>query len=450
MRRLLYMLFLALIYVAPYGQGSSCTIDAPCTLQSVMAANSVAAGETVYLLPGIYKGDFWSLVSGTQAQPITFRSVPGTKVVIDGSLRIDGSDTTWRGMEITYTGWTSRTLAISGSNPPGISQSGLTIYGARTRIERCYIHDTAFAIGYWSTATDSVIDGCLIANNGWIGPDRTHGHAIYAQNAIGTKTIRNTIILRQYADRGLNIYGSSAASLTGFDIISNTVTAIDSLIGGGSPSSRIHIAGNIFRGGIVDVGYWGVENNLDAVIENNYIGATLMTSGWQNLTVRGNTFEYAGDYARVHYPPSHARYDWDANSYRCTFGSCLAFTLYTTGNTRSFAAWQAETPYDANSTMIYNSAGVNRVIVNTSANQVAIFNYSNASSVTVDLAALHLTLGATYRIVNAQNVAETQSFIAGAPVSVPMTGWTVATPYAASAPLTQWDSRFAVFLVEPL
>lgn len=450
MRRLLYIFLIALIYIAPYGSRSACTIDTPCTLQSVITAGSVLPGETVYLLPGMYKGDYRALVSGTQAQPITFRSVPGTKVIIDGSLRIDGSDTTWRGLEITYTGWTSRTLAVTGSNPVQMPETGLHIYGARTKIEQCFVHDTAYGIGFWKPAIDSVIDGCVIANNGWSAPDRGHGHAIYAQNDTGTKIIKNNIILAQYADISLNIYGSSAATLTGFDVISNTIRARKTLIGGASSAGRVRVQGNVVYDGLFDLGYWGENNNQAVVVEQNTFAAALLLSGWQSVILQNNVFEALPDLVRVHYPPAHARYDWDANTYRCPYSApCpFMFTLYQTGLQRSFASWQSETPYDASSTVAYGTPGQDRVILG--ANQVTILNYSNAANVNVDLSALNLTPGATYKLVNAQNVAEIQPFIAGAPISVPMSEWTVATPYAASAPLTQWDSRFGVFLVEPV
>jgi len=444
MRRAIYTFFLALAFIAPYGAGSTCTIDAPCTLQSVMTAGSVAPGETVYLLPGTYKGAFWSLVSGTAEAPITFRSVPGTRVTIDGSLRIDGANTTWKGVEVTYTGWTSRTVSLPGSAPAGLPQTGLFIYGARTRVEQCFVHDTSEGVGFWKPAVDAVIDGCLIANNGWQGTDRGHGHAIYAQNDTGTKTIKNSVILSQYDD-GLIVYGTSAASLTGFDVISNTIRASKTLIGGGSPAGRIRVQGNIVYGGLFDLGYWGVENNQDAVVEGNTFAATLMASGWQSLTVRNNTFEYLGDQLRLHYPPSHARYQIDANTYRCAYGSCLSHTLYQTGIQRSFGAWQAETGYDQTSTATYNTPGQDKVVYN--GRFVTILNYHNLASVVVNPPGL--TPGAAYKLTNAQNMGEALPFVAGGPVSVPMTGWTVATPYGASTPLVPWSSQFAVFLVEP-
>lgn len=49
------------------------------------------------------------------------------------------------------------------------------------------------------------------------------------------------------------------------------------------------------------------------------------------------------------------------------------------------------------------------------------------------------------RYTNAQNPAESITLEASDPL--PMSGWTVATPYAAVAPLATFDPRFAVFLV---
>jgi hypothetical protein len=426
----------AALYVAPYGQGGVCDIDAPCTLQSVIGAGSVPPGETVYLLPGTYTGAFQSFVSGTQESPITFRSVPGTRVTIDGSLRIDGTDTTWKGMEIRYTGWTSRTVPLAGSNPPGMPVTGLHIYGARTHIQDCYVHDTAYGIGAWSTATDAVIEGCLIANNGWQGTDKKHGHAIYAQNGVGVKVLRNNLILPHY-DIGLHVYGSAAASLTGFDVDGNVIVNSPSLIGGGSPAGRVQVRNNVVSGSSFDLGYWNVENNQDATVTGNTFATTLLMSGWYTATVTGNTFEGVSDQLRIHYPPAHTRYAIDQNSYACPFGSCLSHTVYTTGNRRSFSAWKAETGYDAGSTLTLNTAGTPRVLT-----RGRFFIVLNGATV---IDPQGLTPGAAYKLVNAQNPSEALPFTAGTPITLP-SGWTVQAPYGATAPLI--PTFVPVFYVE--
>lgn len=43
------------------------------------------------------------------------------------------------------------------------------------------------------SAIDSEVPGCLICDNGWIGPDRDHGPGIYDQNQTGTKLVTDNI-----------------------------------------------------------------------------------------------------------------------------------------------------------------------------------------------------------------------------------------------------------------
>lgn len=76
----------------------------------------------------------------------------------------------------------------------------------------------------------------------------------------------------------------------------------------------------------------------------------------------------------------------------------------------------------------------NRVLVYGSL--VIVLNQALAASVIAPIAG-------AYR--NCQNPSESVVLAQGAPL--PMTGWTVATPFAGAGPLTTWDNRFGVFLV---
>ena len=78
---------------------------------------------------------------------------------------------------------------------------------------------------------------------------------------------------------------------------------------------------------------------------------------------------------------------------------------------------------------------------------VVINNQRNRPSVLVDTGWLP---AGNYRLVNAANPVEALTFAEGTPLAVPMTsGWSIATPHGAAAPLMTWDSKFGVFYVEP-
>src|ERR1019366_7545516 len=48
-------------------------------------------------------------------------------------------------------------------------------------------------------AQGSELNGNIIYNNGWMGPDRGHGHGIYAQNQYGERRILDNIIFNQFS-----------------------------------------------------------------------------------------------------------------------------------------------------------------------------------------------------------------------------------------------------------
>ena len=121
------------------------------------------------------------------------------------------------------------------------------------------VHDTG-GIAAWSDGEGGEIYGCLIYYNGWKGPDRAHGHAIYAQSRHGTKRLIDNVAFWQFG-YGIHCYGSPKASLQGFDVEGNAGFKNNSLsnpdgcstdiyIGGQTPAGRITIKDNYTNGGL--------------------------------------------------------------------------------------------------------------------------------------------------------------------------------------------------------
>ena len=414
-------------YVAPYGAGAECSADAPCAFASTLTG---AGGGVVWLLPGTYAGSFTANAPG-----VTYRSVPGTRARIDGSLSIIAPDTTWKDLEITHTDWPNRTSG---------NASTLYIYGARTRVLDSYIHDLADGVGFWKPAVDAELRGNLIYNNGY----GSVGHSLYAQNVDGTKRITHNVIGPAYGGFAVHIYGSAAAdALKGFDLESNVIWGGRMLIGGQSAAQRIRVTGNVVYGATMELGYTAVNSDVVA-LDNTVIHTSnpLKFYRWQTATVRGNQFiQTAGNFMvdDIHISP-HA-YDFGANTWR--YGGSYSQPF----SSRGWAGWQAATG-DTTSTFDRVLPSTNDVRVwSTGPHQgrVTVLNWSQAQTVTLDLAPLSLTPGAEYRLINAQNPAESLTFTAGAPVALSLTGWSVAVPYGASAPLRAWDARFSVWLVQP-
>lgn len=325
----------------------------------------------MYLRGGTYSGDVTNSLAGASGSPITIKPYPGESAIIDGRIIINGSDTRWESIEFRYSGWTTRVSAQPGVPTDLPVDKVVHVYGPRTTIYRCTLHDTA-GPGFWTPAVDGTFEECLFYNNGWDAPDRPHGHGLYIQNQTGTKTIRRCVFATGYSGWSLHAYAESG-SLQGFDIVECVSIGKTVLIGGYVPADRLAVTRCVLWGGTLQTGYSGGVANVAATLTDTILanGATRQTEGtWSNLVETG--------------------------------------TDHTTGD------------------RILTYGGL-----------VVVFNQSGAASVTAPIAG-------TYR--NCMNPAETITLAAGG--ALPMTGWTVATPIGAAAPLAvSTFPTFGAFLV---
>ncbi len=350
-----------------YRAVSDGSIVQPWQLQDALTAWRIKPGHTLYLRGGVYSGAFVSTLVGVMVRPYQ-----DEQPIIDGSLIVNGADSTYQDLEIRYSGWATRVSTQTGSAPTDIpNETGLDIYGARTTVKRCVIHDVA-GIGFWESAIDSAMEECLIYNQGWGAPDRGHGHSLYSQNATGTKTIRRCVFGGGYSDYSMHAYTESGG-IQGFTMTENISIGKTFLIGGKTPVDRLLLERSILWGGGLQLGYGAAVQNGSAALADNILA---------NGVARG------------------------------IFGTWAALS---------------ETGTD--------TATGNRILVY--GRNVVVFNQGQAASVPAPLAG---------RYTNAQNPVETVALEAGA--ALPMTGWTVAVPIGASAPLTPSTfPQFGCFLV---
>jgi hypothetical protein len=427
------------LYVAPYGTATA--LGTPDDPRSLPAA--LTLGSDVWLLPGTYTGDL------TINAPATVRSVPGTRAKIDGAITVNADDVTLQDLEITYTGWTTRTSAHAGSNPPDVNQKWLNVFGKRARILNNVIHDLA-GVGWWKTATDSELIGNLIYNNGWRGTDRGHGPGVYSQNnPDGDKLARYNVLGPNYSMTGFEFYGSSIAPLQHYHIEQNVMIGTRFLLGGGQPVVDAHVLGNLLWKSSIEVGYLNPLNG-DAEIRDNYVGLGRITPRTlTSLVMTGNTAINSGgvDLMDLRMPTQPYSYTIDANTYL----SNRTLVFWNSGILQDFPQWQAS-GYDAAGTLggLPTQAKVFVQPTRPHHGYVAVYNWGNAQAVPVDLSALSLTPGASYKLVNSLNTGEVLPFVASSsPVSLLTASWSVAAPIGAAAPLVPWSSSFLSFLVEP-
>lgn len=199
-------------------------IDDPVTLSTALASNRVVPGDVLLLRAGTYAGDFTVAFNGISGSPITIKPYNNERVIIDGRLLINGSNTLVDGLEFTYSGWQTRTTDIAGSQPGDIPySSGIEMLAPFSEVRNCLIYDVA-GFGIWTSAKQAKIYGNVVYNIGWNSTtDRGHGHLFYTQNdeAYGRKTYKNNIAFNSFST-GLKIY-TVAGKANGFDIMNNTI-----------------------------------------------------------------------------------------------------------------------------------------------------------------------------------------------------------------------------------
>lgn len=395
---------------------------------ALLATPHVKSGDTVWIHAGTYRGGFESRLSGRPDMPVVVRGERGARVTIDltprdsqdnGLLLLRGADTSFRDFEVTCT-HPQRETKIPGSWPADIRRGSIDIRGDRISAVNLIVHDCGSGLSFWSEGEGGEISGCLIYNNGWRGPDRGHGHAIYAQNQRGTKRIFDNVIFHQFA-YGIHIYGTDKASLKGFEIDGNIafengcLTRIGHatpgiMLGGGTPVERAAIRDNVVVGGGIRLGYpWGTTNQ-DVICTGNYT-ESLVLRDFRQATVQRNTVVAPSVVVSLEAAEQLllSGLNWNENDYYVTDGRWGETSVVEQSKSRglSFAEWRTTTGLDAQSTFTKGPPTKLRVIVRPNLHEpgrahVAVLNPAKLPEVAVDLSTI-LKMGQKFRVVSAKD-----------------------------------------------
>ncbi len=221
-------------YAAPNGSPSgNGSFGSPWDLQTALnQPSAVHPGDTIWLRGGTYTGIHTSYLNGTTTNPIIVRQYPGERATLDGGnsngvaiLSINGSYTWYWGFEVMSSD-PRRVSAQSGSWPTDIYRGDGIDSGSASsdgiKLINLTIHDTKQGVSAFSSWSNSEVSGCLIYYNGWTAPDRGHGHGIYTQNQVGTKTISGNVMFSGFG-YGIHAYGSAAAYPRQLHVQGNTI-----------------------------------------------------------------------------------------------------------------------------------------------------------------------------------------------------------------------------------
>ncbi|MEX0701638.1 MAG: hypothetical protein WD069_06025 [Planctomycetales bacterium] len=465
----------------PSGDGSA---GHPWDLATALGGSErVRPGDTVRLAGGTYRGGFVCTLKGTEDAPITIRPVGGARVTVDCRPRDDRDDGQFyvrgdwlvvRDLEFTCS-TPQRVTGAAGSAPADMRRGGISSHGSHNALVNLIIHDTNGA-GFWGDdqgGEGGEFHGCIIYNNGWKGPDRGHGHALYAQNGRGTKRITDNVMFHQFS-HGLHCYGSSKAFLRGFHIEGNVAFQNgalvqpdernpDFLVGGGTPIDRVVFARNfVYGGGSLRLGYnWGPPNG-EVVARDNYIAGGVNLHFLERLAFTGNTVINPGSLVRIDLPPEGGapQSRWEKNSYINTEPKWRPFALSRKDRGSSdltFAEWRQSTRWDETSTYLEERPRGAKIFVRPNRCQkgrghVIVYNWDRQAAVEVDLAPV-LAPGQRYRIVSAQDFygePVLQGVFDAKPIQLPMTPRPPAQPVGMpdyKLPVT--EPEFGVFVVLP-
>lgn len=494
-------------YAATTGvSGNTGSLASPWDLQTALnKTNTIANGDTLYLRAGtyshapqaetsvdpgyIFQCDIFSTATNA---PIIVRPYPGEIVRIDGgayvapfgatarpTLRIgrNGNNTfgcnIWiYDIEFFSSSTEGRTSTGDSSFPTDITRSdGPYFYGDGIKLINCVVHDLSTGLSSWDSCSSTEFYGNVCFNNGWQGTPHQHGHNYYTQTAAASnpgKTFRHNVSSNPY-EKGIQMYGSSAANVNNYRLIENTWMGATGrggvLIGTKAGGAADRLTDNVLSGNFgyrVDLSiYYQPDTNAyrDVIVIGNYFRDGQFQLGlWKNALIVSNTFLWMTNSAHPvdlwTVPFGNYITGWtnDFNTYYISSSSAQAFVVEGVAFF-NLSQYRAASGYDLNSTLLTVLPATNYVIIQTNAYNadranLIIYNWTMTTNLNITLADTKWQTGDTVVMHNAQDYnGDVTSATLGASTNVMINmlaaAHTVAIPYGDSAALS--SASFPMF-----
>jgi hypothetical protein len=392
---------------APGGAG---TAASPWSLDFATSAKSPAkAGDTIWIHAGSY-GKLICALNGAAGNPIRVRCWQDDRVTLEqleaNYYTPTNTSYVWfEGMECT-----NRKPGSEGSMCVVMSNSADTCpFNTGMKVINMVLHDGAMGVQFEGHGMEDEVNGCIIYYNGHDATDRGHGHGIYIQSMKGPKLARDNIVFRNFW-AGSQLYGSKKCG--GLD--------------------NVTYEGNtFFNNG--EISYHGFAQNM-------CIGS------WAGVKPKGmkciENLSYAppsgekllNSISKCESPVIKDNYLAGPGLAMSDVGQANSGQMAMTGNT---LIGQIGDPFKniAGNTYETKPTGC-KVFVRKNAYEegranITIFNWDKSGKVDVDVSKTGLKQGDKYEVRDVQDwygkpaVAGTWD---GKPVSIPMTGLTVAAP----------------------
>ncbi|MGH7603731.1 MAG: hypothetical protein ACRENK_07020 [Gemmatimonadaceae bacterium] len=475
------------------GDGSAAN---PWNLATALAQPGIVQpGDTIWMHGGTYKGNFVSTLTGSANAPVILRQFPGERATVDGRFDINGQYAYYWGFEVTDSD-PQRVAVDSGSRPADLPRNMVTVYvsGPFNKIINLVIHDMGDGLYSGVPAQGLEVYGTLVYDNGWVGPDRGHGHGLYLQNQLATKEIIDNVIFDNFST-GLKI-GGTAGYLLNFHVEGNSV-----FLAGAPALASYPYQLNLDQEGGAEAGNSTFDHNSlyqlngetgsfrlgitgDPVethsisFTNNVSQGSSSFDTWPSLTFTGNTlasgqsaYDASGPrLLNVRMPTGVAKsnYTINNNSYYYTVAGTSTpgpfnffeagvnhnYTVSATGLT-SLVDWRAATGWDSNSTFSVSAFSRTDVILRPNRYEsgranITVWNWNGASSASVDVSGI-LKAGdrfVVHHVYDFYGQPVASGTYSGQPISLPLKSYTPPTPLGMTAPPPSSGSEFNVFIIQ--
>jgi hypothetical protein len=398
--------------------------------------------------------------------------------------RIDGSVTFWnsagnlvlKDLEL-YSSDTNRVSAqiAAGFDPTDIKIiPGIASFVPNMSFINLVVHDqTRHGFYISQLATNNLVYGCLVYNNGWVSPDNAEGHSLYVQSETGTRELTDNMAFNS-SGANFHIYeNATGLRLVGITLDGNVAfnagalqavrTYRDWIVGVDAPASsadRIILKNNmgyVPPGSVafnqVQIGRDGINGSV--ALLNNYFPQGLVMNNWTIAALAGNLFRgqstnYVVALNQTQVPLATA---WNDNTYS---RSAAGGDFLVNSNEYGFNEWQSATGYDQHSTYNGTNLGGTKVFVRPNRYEagranIIVYNWDNLSQVSVDVSSVMAT-NTAFEVRNAQDFFAPpvlSGVFNGQPLDLPMMGLTVAAPNGPLLTPPPTGPSFNVFILLP-
>jgi hypothetical protein len=431
----------------------------------------IQPGDTLWLLGGTYRGTFTSKLSGVSGKPIVVRQLPGERAILDGAgapgstLEVRGDHAIFWGFEVTN----SDPARVSASTGNHDRPNAVVNNASNTKYIHLTIHDGGVAFYSYPSTQHVEVYGIIAYNNGWPGPDRGHGHALYVKSNFGPVVLRDNVLFNQFG-YGVHLYSNAGSGqlinirLEGNVAFNNGTSAVGSasanlLIGGAAYADNVVLQDNYtyFAPGIagtnVKLGYGTYQNGAISASRNYFVGGgTVLEVGhWGTVALRENTFAGAATMYALQNPQTGGVLLEGNAVYRDP--ASAAWQLG--GAFHTWASWQiasglggsdsvrAGTPASALVRMRGSSYEPGRATI-------LVYNWNGSGSVPVELTGI-VPHGASFVVHNVQDLfgaPVASGTFGGGAITLPLAGVPPPAPTGmATSPSPGTGTEFHVFVV---